>query len=309
MSSVNGSGEGHGASVKRVEDPPFLRGLARTPTTCATPTRCTRCSCARASPTRRSAAIDTSEAAAMPGVVGVYTAADLNLEPFPTAGPPVDTPEAMRRPVLATDVVRFIGEPIAVVVAETRAPGGGREPVRRRRLRGPAGARRHDQGARRRRADPVPGRAERQPRRGRPDRRGRARRRRGARRRAVRQPADRRRADGAGRRAGRARPGDGRLHPVDAEPGPARLPGHDLQVDRDREGASCASSRPRPAAASARASRATRSRSWSSRSPASSAAPCATSRRARRRCSRCSTAARRCRTSRSAARATARSPG
>ncbi len=26
MSSVNGSGEGHGASVKRVEDPPFLRG-------------------------------------------------------------------------------------------------------------------------------------------------------------------------------------------------------------------------------------------------------------------------------------------
>ena len=26
MSAVNGSGEGHGASVKRVEDPPFLRG-------------------------------------------------------------------------------------------------------------------------------------------------------------------------------------------------------------------------------------------------------------------------------------------
>ena len=31
------------------------------------------------------------------------------------------TPEEMRRPVLATDVVRFIGEPVAVVVAETRA--------------------------------------------------------------------------------------------------------------------------------------------------------------------------------------------
>ena len=57
----------------------------------------------------------------MPGVVGVYTAADLDLEPFATAGPPVDTPEEMRRPVLATDKVRFIGEPVAVVVAETRA--------------------------------------------------------------------------------------------------------------------------------------------------------------------------------------------
>ena len=56
----------------------------------------------------------------MPGVVGVYTAADLNLEDFPPGGPPVPTPEAMRRPVLARDIVRFLGEPVAVVVAETR---------------------------------------------------------------------------------------------------------------------------------------------------------------------------------------------
>ena len=33
----------------------------------------------------------------------------------------MDTPEEMRRPVLATDGVRFIGEPVAVVVADTRA--------------------------------------------------------------------------------------------------------------------------------------------------------------------------------------------
>ena len=56
----------------------------------------------------------------MPGVVGVYTAADLNLEDFPIGAPPVPTPESMRRPVLARDTVRFIGEPVAVVVAETR---------------------------------------------------------------------------------------------------------------------------------------------------------------------------------------------
>jgi carbon-monoxide dehydrogenase large subunit len=64
--------------------------------------------------------IDSSEAKAAPGVVGVFTAADLNLEPFAAAGPPVPTPEEMRRPVLASDRVRFIGETVAVVVAETR---------------------------------------------------------------------------------------------------------------------------------------------------------------------------------------------
>ncbi|HWK28437.1 MAG TPA: xanthine dehydrogenase family protein molybdopterin-binding subunit [Solirubrobacter sp.] len=65
--------------------------------------------------------IDTTDALAAPGVVGVYTAADLSLEPLAAAGPPVTTPEEMRRPVLATDRVRFVGEPVAVVVAETRA--------------------------------------------------------------------------------------------------------------------------------------------------------------------------------------------
>jgi carbon-monoxide dehydrogenase large subunit len=65
--------------------------------------------------------IDASEALAAPGVVGVFTAADLDMEPFAAAGPPVPTPEEMRRPVLASDRVRFIGETVAVVVAETRA--------------------------------------------------------------------------------------------------------------------------------------------------------------------------------------------
>ena len=91
--------------------------------------------------------------------------------------------------------------------------------------------------------------------------------------------------------------------------GPHADQGARVRLDRASSRSSCASSRPRPAAASARGSRPTPSRSSSSRWRASSAAPCATSRRARRRCSRCSTAARRCRTSRSAAPATARSPG
>ncbi|HEX8930008.1 MAG TPA: xanthine dehydrogenase family protein molybdopterin-binding subunit, partial [Actinomycetota bacterium] len=60
--------------------------------------------------------IDTSGAAGMPGVVGVFTVADLDLPSMsPGMGPP-----AFARPPLARDVVRFIGEPVAVVVAATR---------------------------------------------------------------------------------------------------------------------------------------------------------------------------------------------
>jgi aerobic carbon-monoxide dehydrogenase large subunit len=61
--------------------------------------------------------IDTSPAAAVPGVVGVFTAADLDL-PARLAVALVD--EVFARPPLATDRVRFAGEAVAVVVAERR---------------------------------------------------------------------------------------------------------------------------------------------------------------------------------------------
>ena len=62
-------------------------------------------------------AIDPAPALAMPGVAGVWTAADLDLPLLP----PGDGPAAMARPVLATGTVRFLGEAVAVVVAGTRA--------------------------------------------------------------------------------------------------------------------------------------------------------------------------------------------
>jgi carbon-monoxide dehydrogenase large subunit len=62
--------------------------------------------------------IDTEAAAAMPGVAGVFTAADLDLEPI---APMSMIPEAMGRPPLARDTVRFVGDAVAVVVAETRS--------------------------------------------------------------------------------------------------------------------------------------------------------------------------------------------
>jgi aerobic carbon-monoxide dehydrogenase large subunit len=63
--------------------------------------------------------IDAAEAARMAGVIGVFSAADL-----PDLAPRHDIaeiPEAMDRPPLARDRVRFAGEPVVVVVAESRA--------------------------------------------------------------------------------------------------------------------------------------------------------------------------------------------
>jgi carbon-monoxide dehydrogenase large subunit len=62
--------------------------------------------------------IDTSEAASAPGVVAVYTGDDVELEPMPP-GAPFANP-AMVRPWLARGVVRFVGDMVAAVVAETR---------------------------------------------------------------------------------------------------------------------------------------------------------------------------------------------
>ncbi|HZK74323.1 MAG TPA: xanthine dehydrogenase family protein molybdopterin-binding subunit, partial [Clostridia bacterium] len=65
----------------------------------------------------RIARVDVSAAAAMPGIVGVFVASDLGLAPraaFPS-------PDTMARPPLASEIVRFVGDAIAVVVAQTRA--------------------------------------------------------------------------------------------------------------------------------------------------------------------------------------------
>jgi carbon-monoxide dehydrogenase large subunit len=62
--------------------------------------------------------VDVTEARRAPGVAAVYTAADLGLPPFQGF---MILNEHCARPPLATDKVRFVGEPIALVVAETAA--------------------------------------------------------------------------------------------------------------------------------------------------------------------------------------------
>jgi carbon-monoxide dehydrogenase large subunit len=61
------------------------------------------------------------DARAMPGVVAVFAAADLDIGPLPPAVPML--PDTMARPFLATDRVRFVGEPVAVVLAERPEQG------------------------------------------------------------------------------------------------------------------------------------------------------------------------------------------
>jgi carbon-monoxide dehydrogenase large subunit len=70
----------------------------------------------------RIVSVDTSAAEAHPGVVAVLTAADLGDVPAPKPMMPM-YPAAMAQPLLATDVVRFVGEPVAAVLTDDRYTG------------------------------------------------------------------------------------------------------------------------------------------------------------------------------------------
>jgi aerobic carbon-monoxide dehydrogenase large subunit len=68
--------------------------------------------------------IDVSAALEAPGVLAVYTAKDLadaGLKPLSPMMPNMN--QAMKQPLLASDVVRFVGEPVAAVVTEEMYQG------------------------------------------------------------------------------------------------------------------------------------------------------------------------------------------
>src|SRR5258708_31227226 len=119
---------GMGQPVPRQEDPTLLKGQGRYSDDVQLPNT------AHAVMVRSQMAhgvikgIDIAAAKKMPGVLGVWTGADLNaagygplktLIPVPNRdGSPMKTPT---RHSLATDKVRFVGDPVAFVVAETMA--------------------------------------------------------------------------------------------------------------------------------------------------------------------------------------------
>src|SRR5713226_5708022 len=110
-----------GADIRRREDPALVQGAGRFVDDLA-PSRLVFTSVLRSPHAHaRLRRLDTMRAAAIPGVLRVITARDVDgtVDPEPAVGIP---PAARRpaRPLLARDVVRYVGEPVAVVVAEDR---------------------------------------------------------------------------------------------------------------------------------------------------------------------------------------------
>ncbi|HZE45935.1 MAG TPA: xanthine dehydrogenase family protein molybdopterin-binding subunit, partial [Xanthobacteraceae bacterium] len=108
-----------GRSVERLEDPPLVTGRGRYAADISFPhqlhMRIVRSNHAHG----KIVSIDTSAARALPGVVAVWTAADIpEVPPVDFREGRIEKLEPYRQPVLATDRVRYVGDPVAAVFAE-----------------------------------------------------------------------------------------------------------------------------------------------------------------------------------------------
>ena len=108
-----------GRSLKRLEDRPLLTGTGRFAADFNRPgqlhMRVVRSPVAHG----RLVGIETEDALALDGVVAVWTAADIaELPPIDFRMTRIAGLEPYRQPVLATGLVRYVGEPVAVVFAE-----------------------------------------------------------------------------------------------------------------------------------------------------------------------------------------------
>jgi carbon-monoxide dehydrogenase large subunit len=113
-----------GARVARIEDPALLTGHARFVDDVKLPGMLHGCFVRSPHPHARIRAIDTAAAVAMPGVHAVLTARDmpsrLATEPIPTPVPNPAITALRTQRALATDEVCYVGETIALVVADSR---------------------------------------------------------------------------------------------------------------------------------------------------------------------------------------------
>ena len=120
-----------GSAIKRREDPEFLRGESKFTADITLPGTTYVAILHSPHPHARIKSVDTSAAQSMPGVVRVFTGADLAGKMMPMVciwkpagveshfGPhPYGLPGSQT--ALATDKVRYVGEWVAAVVAETR---------------------------------------------------------------------------------------------------------------------------------------------------------------------------------------------
>jgi aerobic carbon-monoxide dehydrogenase large subunit len=116
---TRGNNKWIGQSVERLEDPPLVRGRGRFVSDIGFPhqlhMRIVRSNHAHG----KILAIGTAAARALPGVVAVWTAADIaDIPPIDFREGRIEKLEPYRQPVLATGRVRFVGDPVAAVFAE-----------------------------------------------------------------------------------------------------------------------------------------------------------------------------------------------
>jgi carbon-monoxide dehydrogenase large subunit len=121
---------GSGRDVPRIEDAALLAGAGQFTDDVSLPGQAYLSFVRSPHPHARIVSIDTAAALAMPGIIAVLTGADLvkaGVKPLPLApmfkrpdGSPGATP---LRPALAHETVRFVGEAVAAVIAETRGQG------------------------------------------------------------------------------------------------------------------------------------------------------------------------------------------
>jgi carbon-monoxide dehydrogenase large subunit len=119
---------GSGKSVLRVEDESLLKGTGLFTDDATLPGQAIVCFLRSPHPHARIAAIDTTAAAALPGVIAIVTGDDLvraGVKPLPLSadfkrpdGSPTASPP---RHALAVGAVRFVGEAVAAVIAQTLA--------------------------------------------------------------------------------------------------------------------------------------------------------------------------------------------
>ena len=104
------------SNARRVEDPRFVRSQARflDDLQVEGPLHLRSVRATVAHGTIRQ--VDASSALDVPGVVAIYRGTDLGLKPTP---PAAGVDAAASRPLIAVDRVRFVGEIVAVVLAET----------------------------------------------------------------------------------------------------------------------------------------------------------------------------------------------
>ena len=119
---------GSGKAVRRVEDQYLLTGAGQFADDIVVPDEACVLFLRSPHPHARITVVDTKTAAALPGIVAVLTGADLHragLKPLPRStdfkrgdGSPSAAPPQY---ALAVDTVRHVGEPVAAVVAQSRA--------------------------------------------------------------------------------------------------------------------------------------------------------------------------------------------